>query len=65
MFFFDVLSIMMLLLVTCVSFIVHVYSLNYMYNDPYQSRFLAYLSLFTFFMIVLVTAANLCVFLVG
>jgi len=55
---FDTLSCIMLCVVTFVSLCVHIYSLEYMKNDPHLQRFLAYLSLFTFFMIVLVTSNN-------
>lgn len=55
---FDQLSTVMVLVVTVVSFCVHVYSVGYMHHDPCQSRFMAYLSLFTFTMLMLVTANN-------
>ena len=48
----------MLLVVNIVSFLVHLYSVNYMGEDPYLFRFLSYISLFTFFMVVLVTSNN-------
>lgn len=48
----------MLCVVTFISLIVHIYSLEYMENDMHLQRFLCYLSLFTFFMIVLVTSNN-------
>ena len=48
----------MLLVVNVVSAFVHLYSLDYMKEDPHLARFMAYLSLFTFFMIVLVTGKN-------
>lgn len=48
----------MLIVVSSVSFCVHVYSGSYMENDPHIPRFMAYLSLFTGFMLVLVTANN-------
>jgi NADH-ubiquinone oxidoreductase chain 5 len=56
--YFDTLSCVMLCVVTTVSLAVHVYSLEYMKNDMHLQRFLAYLSLFTFFMVVLVTSNN-------
>ncbi|SDE09677.1 NADH-quinone oxidoreductase subunit L [Rhodospira trueperi] len=56
---FDTLSAVMVLTVSCVSFLVHVYSIGYMHHDPGIPRFMAYLSLFTFFMYMLVTADNL------
>ena len=49
----------MLVVVTTVSFLVHVYSIGYMSDDPSRPRFFAYLSLFTFAMLMLVTADNL------
>ncbi|MBY0501598.1 MAG: NADH-quinone oxidoreductase subunit L [Alphaproteobacteria bacterium] len=55
----DSLSLVMMGVVTCVSFTVHVYSIGYMRGDPGIPRFMSYLSLFTFFMLVLVTAPNL------
>lgn len=48
----------MLFVVTLVSFLVHLYSIAYMHEDPHTQRFFAYLSLFTFFMIALVTAQD-------
>ena len=57
-FLFDSLSVTMLVVVTSVSFLVHMYSSGYMSEDPHLSRFMSYLSLFTFFMIILVTADN-------
>ncbi len=52
----DALTAVMLVVVTTVSTLVHVYSVGYMSHDPYKPRFMAYLSLFTFFMLMLVTA---------
>ena len=52
----DTLSGVMILVVTIVSAMVHVYSIGYMAHDPRIPRFMAYLSLFTFFMLMLVTA---------
>lgn len=57
-FLFDALTSMMLLIVTLISFLVHVYSISYMEKDPHLSRFMTYLSLFTVFMLFLVTADN-------
>ncbi len=54
----DVLSALMMLLVTGVSAMVHLYSIGYMSHDPHPQRFMAYLSLFTFAMLMLVTADN-------
>ena len=55
----DTLTAVMLLVVTLVSAMVHVYSIGYMHGDPSIPRFMAYLNLFTFFMLTLVTADNL------
>jgi NADH-quinone oxidoreductase subunit L len=55
----DTLTAVMLVVVTTVSFLVHVYSIGYMHEDPSRPRFFAYLSLFTFAMLVLVTANDL------
>ena len=55
----DTLTAVMLVVVTSVSSLVHLYSWGYMEEDPGQSRFFAYLSLFTFAMLMLVTADNL------
>jgi NADH:ubiquinone oxidoreductase subunit 5 (subunit L)/multisubunit Na+/H+ antiporter MnhA subunit len=57
-FLFDCTSSLMLLVITFISLIVHLYSITYLGNDPYISRFMSYLSLFTFFMILLVTSDN-------
>jgi NADH-quinone oxidoreductase subunit L len=54
----DALSSVMLVVVTLVSSLVHVYSIGYMSHDPHKSRFMAYLSLFTFSMLTLVTSDN-------
>ncbi|MBM1171384.1 NADH-quinone oxidoreductase subunit L [Microvirga arabica] len=55
----DTLTAMMLVVVNTVSALVHLYSIGYMHEDPHRSRFFAYLSLFTFTMLMLVTADNL------
>jgi len=55
----DTLTAVMMLVVTVVSAMVHVYSIGYMHHDPSIPRFMAYLNLFTFFMLMLVTADNL------
>jgi len=54
----DALSAVMLVVVTSVSALVHVYSIGYMSHDPHKPRFMAYLSLFTFAMLMLVTSDN-------
>jgi hypothetical protein len=55
----DTLTAVMLIVVTTVSMLVHLYSIGYMHEDPARPRFFAYLSLFTFAMLMLVTADNL------
>lgn len=55
---FDTLTALMLVTVTTVSCMVHLYSTGYMEHDPHIPRFMSYLSLFTFFMLMLVTADN-------
>jgi len=54
----DSLSAVMLIVVTLVSSLVHVYSIGYMSHDPHKQRFMSYLSLFTFSMLMLVTSDN-------
>jgi NADH-quinone oxidoreductase subunit L len=55
----DTLTAVMLVVVNTISSLVHVYSIGYMDEDPYRPRFFSYLSLFTFAMLMLVTADNL------
>jgi NADH-quinone oxidoreductase subunit L len=55
----DTLTAVMLVVVNSVSALVHLYSIGYMHEDPHRPRFFAYLSLFTFAMLMLVTADNL------
>ncbi len=55
----DTLTAIMLIVVTTVSSLVHLYSIGYMADDPFRPRFFAYLSLFTFAMLMLVTSDNL------
>ncbi len=54
----DPLSAIMLVIVTSISSLVHIYSIGYMSHDPHKPRFMAYLSLFTFAMLMLVTSDN-------
>ncbi len=61
----DALTAVMLVVVTWVSAVVHVYSVGYMSHDEHQPRFMAYLSLFTFFMLMLVTSDNLVQLFLG
>lgn len=57
-FLFDTLTVVMLIVVTSISTFVHLYSTEYMSADPHIPRFMSYLSLFTFFMLILVTGDN-------
>jgi hypothetical protein len=63
--FFDSLSVCMMFTVTLVSACVHLYSVSYMQNDPHLPRFMSYLSLFTGFMLIRVTAPHMVQMLVG
>jgi len=56
--YIDALTSVMLVVVTSVSFLVHIYSIGYMQHDPDKPRFMGYLSLFTFAMLMLVTSDN-------
>jgi NADH-ubiquinone oxidoreductase chain 5 len=62
---FDALTVSMLIPVLIVSSVVHIYSIGYMSHDPHNQRFFSYLSLFTFMMIILVTANNFLLMFVG
>lgn len=64
-FLFDTLSVSILVVVTFISFFVHLYSIEYIGNDPHLSRFISYLSLFTFFILILVSADNFLQIFVG
>ncbi|CAM9114093.1 unnamed protein product [Hapterophycus canaliculatus] len=64
-FCFDSLTVVMLIVVTFISTLVHLYSTEYMGEDPHLPRFMSYLSLFTFFMLILVTADNFVQMFVG
>jgi NADH-ubiquinone oxidoreductase chain 5 len=64
-FIFDSITVSMLFIITLISFLVHFYSIYYMYTDKHYPRFMAYLSLFTFFMILLVTSNNLLLMFFG
>lgn len=55
----------MLIPVLYVSTLVHIYSISYMSEDPHNQRFFSYLSLFTFFMVVLVTGSNYLIMFIG
>ena len=54
----DALTYVMLIVVLTVSTLVHLYSTEYMSEDPHLPRFMSYLSLFTFFMLLLITSEN-------
>ena len=64
-FMFDSLTVSMLLPVTLVSSMVHIYSMSYMAADPHNQRFFSYLSMFTFFMLVLVAGDNYFILFLG
>jgi NADH-ubiquinone oxidoreductase chain 5 len=64
-FYFENLTLVMLLVVNLISFLVHVYSMDYMSHDPNKGRFMSYLSLFTFFMLLLVTGDNFVILFLG
>jgi proton-translocating NADH-quinone oxidoreductase chain L len=64
-FMFDSLTVTMLIVVTGVSSLVHLYSTGYMAEDPHLPRFMSYRSLFIFFMLILVTADNMVQMFVG
>jgi proton-translocating NADH-quinone oxidoreductase chain L len=64
-FCFDSLTSIMLIVVTFISTLVHLYSIEYMRYDPHVQRFMSYLSLFTFFMLILITANNFLQMFVG
>lgn len=61
----DTLSVTMMLVITGVGSIIHVYSIGYMHGDPNFSRYFAYLNLFLFFMLILVSGNNYLVLFVG
>ncbi len=61
----DALSLVMVLTITGVGLLIHVYSIGYMAEDPHASRYFAYLNLFMFSMLLLVLAGNLLVLFVG
>src|SRR5450432_4315756 len=61
----DQLSLVMLLVVTGVGFLIHIYSVGYMWEEGGYSRFFAYLNLFLFFMLTLVLAANYLLLFIG
>jgi NADH-quinone oxidoreductase subunit L len=64
-FLIDPLSSLMLLIITGVGFLIHVYSIGYMHDDPGFNRFFSYLNLFVFFMLLLVMGDNYLVMFIG
>jgi NADH-quinone oxidoreductase subunit L len=61
----DALSLIMILVVSGVSFLIHIYSVGYMHDDPGYARYFAYLNLFTFSMLLLVLSNNFLMMFVG
>ncbi len=61
----DQLTVVMLLVVTGVGWLIHIYSTGYMHDDPGYRRFFAYLNLFMFFMLILILASNYLLMFVG
>jgi NADH-ubiquinone oxidoreductase chain 5 len=64
-FLFDTLCAVILVVVSCISFFIHLYSIEYIKSDPHLPRFISYLSLFTFFILILVSADNFLVIFLG
>ncbi len=64
-FYLDQLSLVMLLVVTGVGFLIHIYAVGYMWDDPGFYRFFCYLNLFMFFMLTLVLASNYLLMFIG
>jgi NADH-quinone oxidoreductase subunit L len=64
-FYLDQLTLVMLLVVTGVGFLIHIYSAGYMWEDPGYYRFFSYLNLFLFFMLTLILASNYLVMFIG
>ncbi|MBY0426231.1 MAG: NADH-quinone oxidoreductase subunit L, partial [Cytophagales bacterium] len=64
-FLIDPLSITMLLIVTGIGFLIHIYSIGYMHDDESFPRFFAYLNLFVFFMLILVLGSNYVITFIG
>ena len=63
--YLDQLSLVMLLVVTGVGFLIHIYSVGYMWDDPSYYRFFTYLNLFMFFMLTLILASNYLLMFIG
>jgi proton-translocating NADH-quinone oxidoreductase chain L len=64
-FAFDSLTVTMLIVILSISTCAHFYSIEYMLYDPHQIKFMSYLSLFTFFMLLLVTSSNFIILFLG
>jgi NADH-ubiquinone oxidoreductase chain 5 len=64
-FLFDQLTVSMFIPVLYISTLIHIFSTDYMSADPHNQRFFSYLSLFTFFMLLLVSGSNFFVMFVG
>lgn len=64
-FYYDELTASMLIVVTTISSLVHLYSTSYMAGDPHLPRFMSYLSLFTFFMLILISSNNFVQLFIG
>ena len=64
-FYYDELTACMLVVVTTISCLVHLYSTSYMAGDPHLPRFMSYLSLFTFFMLILISSNNFVQLFIG
>jgi NADH-ubiquinone oxidoreductase chain 5 len=64
-FYFDRLTACIIVVVSSISMLVHVYGRSYIKTDPHRCRFIAYLSLFTFFMLILITSGNYLQLFVG
>jgi len=64
-FLFDSLTSVMLIVVSLISFLVHLYSTDYMKSDPHFPRFISFLGIFTFFMFLLITSGNLLQLFLG
>ena len=64
-FYLDQLSLVMLMVVTGVGFLIHIYSVGYMWDDPSYYRFFTYLNLFMFFMLTLILANNYLMMFIG
>lgn len=64
-FFYDKITVILLFMVICISFCVHIFALDYLKNDPHLSRFLILLYSFTLFMQILITSGNLIQLFLG